>query len=120
MPQNKPVVVTAWVVRVTGYLPGMPYASQWWTVLDGLGNSVSGLPSDSAAAVQIRYVDTVGLPDRWHKLKGAVSCVGLGFVASQAEGEYRAQSSKLPARQRVPVAKRGPVRFTFPLPPVKA
>lgn len=104
--------VTAWCARVSGFLPGSRLRQEWFTVFDGRGFSVSGAPGESLATVQVRYANTAGVPAKWQRLRGPMSCVELANAASYAEREYAARLANPP----LPPGSGKRFRLTVPLP----
>lgn len=111
-----PSHVTAWCARVSGFVPGSRLRQEWVVVFDGRGYSVSGAPGESLATVQIRYLSVAGVPAKWQRLRGPLSCVELANAASYAEREYAARLAEKPEpagsgkrfRLSVPLPKRKP------------
>ena len=83
MPKNVAVLC-----RVSGYRPGMFYRAVWFAVFDGRGNVYKGNPADTAAAVQIRYCDSCGVPDDWDEMRCVLNPDEFDQTAGVAELLY--------------------------------
>lgn len=83
MPKNVAVLC-----RVFGYKQGEWFPGSWYAVFDGRGNVFKGCPGDTAAAVQIRYCDSCGVPDDWDAIKTGLNPDQFDHTAGVAELLY--------------------------------
>lgn len=98
------MILAAWVARVWDYPPGELYARLWHVVFDGLGNVVCGEVGASPYSAQIRYLNIVGVPDKWMGVFGPQT---RETVASHAAFAVRQYSSAANVERGRPHRDRG-------------
>lgn len=87
------MILAAWVASVWDYPPGELFARPWHVVFDGLGNVVCGEVGVSPVAVQLRYLNIVGVPDKWMALLGAQTRETVESHAAFAVRQYKSAAN---------------------------